>query len=124
MTTKANHLDDHPTEPDHKTPCGDLTGLSTQVTGLWASLKDFKTAIRSNMTMAISVMGTASAVLIAVFVYSQTQSSARTDKVGDTALEAKSLATVADVKITAMDKRFEERFKEMNRTLLRIENHQ
>lgn len=92
-------LIDRPTEQDHKQPCSDVTELKTEMVGVWASLKEFKGRFRNNLVIAVAVMGLAVTTFVTIFLYRDSQAVARADRIQDTALSAKSMGVVNDVRI-------------------------
>ncbi|GEM_PF-3885359 len=93
-------LHDRPTESDHKQPCSDVTGLKAEMVGVWASLKEFKGTFRNNLILAVTVMGIVVSAFVTIFLYRDSQAIARADKIQDTALQAKSMGIVNDVRIS------------------------
>jgi len=120
MEAKMNNetLHDRQAESDHSQPCSDLTEIKTQMVGVWASLKEFKSTFRNNLILAVTVMGILVSAFVTIFLYRDSQAVARADKIQDTALSAKSMGIVNDVRISNA----EQVARETKASLRRIED--
>ena len=116
--TQNNLLKDSPTETDHSQPCSDVTTLRSEVTSVWANLKEFKAAIRGNFRLAMSAMGVVLTVAAGYLIYTQGQSYARTERIQETALTARSSATVNGVRVSNI----EDDITDIKQSLRRIED--